>query len=303
MESQNEIKSITEGTETVPQRTAKDSVFCDLFQDPENLLELYRCLHPEDTGATVEDLGNVTLRNILVEDQYNDLGFTVRDRQLILLEAQSTWSANIVLRILLYLADTWNAHIVKYNCNLYGTKPPALPKPELYVLYTGSRKERPEWISLADTLFDGDRTFLDVRVRMLYGDGSVNGILNQYVVFTKIIDEQSRIYGRTQKAVEETIRLCRQAGALEKYLTSHEREVVRIMTTLFSQEYVTNAYVAEVREEGRAEGRAEGRLDEKKETAFRMKAMGSDNSFIASVLDISQNIVQGWFADSSETSA
>ena len=122
MELQNETKPITEGTEAVPQRTAKDSVFCDLFQDPENLLELYRCLHPEDTDATVEDLGNVTLRNILVEDQYNDLGFTIRDRQLILLEAQSTWSANIVLRILLYLADTWNAHIVKYNCNLYGTK-------------------------------------------------------------------------------------------------------------------------------------------------------------------------------------
>ena len=298
MELQNETKPITEGTETVPQRTAKDSVFCDLFQDPENLLELYRCLHPEDTAAAVEDLGNVTLRNILVEDQYNDLGFTIRDRQLILLEAQSTWSANIVLRILLYLADTWNAHIVKYRCNLYGTKPPLLPKPELYVLYTGRRRERPEWISLADTLFGGDSTYLDVRVRMLYGDGSVNGILNQYVVFTEIIDEQIRIHGRTQKAVEETIRLCRQAGALEKYLTSHEREVIRIMTTLFSQEYVTEAYG----EEKLQEGRAEGRLDEKKETAFRLKAMGSDNSFIASVLDISLSIVQGWFADASEVS-
>ena len=75
MESQKETKPVTEGTETIPQRTAKDSVFCDLFQDPENLLELYRCLHPEDTDAAVEDLGNVTLRNILVEDQYNDPGF------------------------------------------------------------------------------------------------------------------------------------------------------------------------------------------------------------------------------------
>ena len=254
MESQDQTKPITAGTEAVPQRTAKDSVFCDLFQDPENLLELYRCLHPEDTAAAVEDLGNVTLRNILVEAQYNDVGFTVRDKQLILLEAQSTWSANIVLRILLYLADTWNAHIAEYNCNLYGTKPPALPKPELYVLYTGSRQDRPEWISLADTLFDGDSTYLDVRVRMLYGDGSVNGILNQYVKFTEIFDEQIKLHGRRQKAVEETIRICREAGALKNYLTSHEREVIRIMTTLFSQEFVTHAYGAEQRQEGREEG-------------------------------------------------
>ena len=160
MNQQNE-RPITEGTEVPPKRTAKDSVFCDLFQDPENLLELYRCLHPEDTTATVNDLGNVTLRNILVEDQYNDLGFTVRDKQLILLEAQSTWSANIVLRILMYLTESWNAALI--HDNLYSTVPVHLPKPELYVLYTGDRKVRPEWLSLADTYFDGDDTYLEVR--------------------------------------------------------------------------------------------------------------------------------------------
>ena len=104
----NHTRPITEGTEVSIKRSAKDSVFCDLFQDPDNLLELYRCLHPEDSAATTADIGNVTLRNILVEDQYNDLGFTVRDKQLILMEAQSTWSRNIVLRILMYLTETWN---------------------------------------------------------------------------------------------------------------------------------------------------------------------------------------------------
>ena len=249
--------AMTEGTTVLPKRTAKDSVFCDLFRDPENLLELYRCLHPEDVTATVADLGNVTLRNILVDDQYNDLGFTVRDRQLILLEAQSTWSANIVLRILMYLTETWNAALV--NENLYSTVPVSLPKPELYVLYTGDRKERPEWLSLADTYFDGDDTYLEVRVRMLYGDGSVDGILNQYVLFTKVFDEQVRLSGRTEKAVAETIRICREAGALEKYLASHEREVVRIMTSLFDQDHVTWAYGEEKLRQGRAQGRAEGR--------------------------------------------
>ena len=294
MNQQNE-GPITEGTEVPSKRTAKDSVFCDLFQDPENLLELYRCLHPEDTTATVDDLGNVTLRNILVEDQYNDLGFTVRDRQLILLEAQSTWSANIVLRILMYLTETWNAALI--HDNLYSTVPVHLPKPELYVLYTGDRKERPEWLSLADTYFGGDDTYLEVRVRMLYGDGSVNGILNQYVLFTKVLDEQVRLYGRTEKAIAETIRICREAGALEKYLASHEREVVRIMTSLFDQDHVTKVYW----EEKQRQSRAEGEEKNARENAFRMRDMGFDNSVIAQVVNVSLSKLQSWFSEPSGT--
>ena len=304
MDRQND-SAMTEGTTVPPKRTAKDSVFCDLFRDPENLLELYRCLHPEDTTATVNDLGNVTLRNVLVDDQYNDLGFTVRDRQLILLEAQSTWSANIVLRILMYLTETWNAALVSEN--LYSTVPVHLPKPELYVLYTGDRKDRPEWLSLAETYFDGDNTYLEVKVRMLYGDGSVDGILNQYVLFTKVFDEQVRLYGRTEKAVAETIRICREVGALEKYLASHEREVVRIMTSLFDQDHVTKNYVAEEkrlsralgRAEGRTEGRAEGEEKKAMENAFRMRDMGFDNSIIAQVVNVSLTKLQSWFKDSS----
>ena len=295
MGQQNE-RPITEGTEVPSKRTAKDSVFCDLFQDPENLLELYRCLHPEDTTVTVNDLGNVTLRNILVEDQYNDLGFTVRDKQLILLEAQSTWSANIVLRILMYLTETWNAALI--HDNLYSTVPVRLTKPELYVLYTGSRKDRPEWLSLADTYFDGDDTYLEVRVRMLYGDGSVDGILNQYVVFTKVLDEQVRLYGRTEKAIAETVRVCREAGALEKYLASHEREVVRIMTSLFDQDHVTKVYWEEKQRQSRAEGRAEGEEKNARENAFRMRDMGFDNSVIAQVVNVSLSKLQSWFSDS-----
>ena len=37
-------------------RKAKDSVFTDLFSDPEYVLALYRCLYPEDTTAAVADI-------------------------------------------------------------------------------------------------------------------------------------------------------------------------------------------------------------------------------------------------------
>ena len=56
----------------------RDSVFSDLFGSKQNLLELYRALHPEDEAASEDDIANVTMKNILIRDLYNDLGFTVR---------------------------------------------------------------------------------------------------------------------------------------------------------------------------------------------------------------------------------
>ena len=48
-------------------RNAKDSVFRDFFKRTENLLELYKVLHPEDTSVTADMLSNVTIENVLKE--------------------------------------------------------------------------------------------------------------------------------------------------------------------------------------------------------------------------------------------
>ena len=66
---------------------------------------LYLDLHPGDTEITEEDFKLVTLENVLAIGQYNDLGLQVRDRLILLVEAQSTYSANIPLRMLMYLAN------------------------------------------------------------------------------------------------------------------------------------------------------------------------------------------------------
>ena len=46
--------------EVKAKRTAKNSVFLDLFQDKKNLLKLYKTLHPEDTDATEDTLERAT---------------------------------------------------------------------------------------------------------------------------------------------------------------------------------------------------------------------------------------------------
>lgn len=42
--------------EVKAKRTAKNSVFLDLFQDKKNLLALYKTLHPEDTDLSMSIL-------------------------------------------------------------------------------------------------------------------------------------------------------------------------------------------------------------------------------------------------------
>lgn len=64
--------------------TAKDSVFTDLFQNKKYLLQLYQALHPEDRDANEDILSDITINNVLVDGQYNDLGFMVRGKLMIL---------------------------------------------------------------------------------------------------------------------------------------------------------------------------------------------------------------------------
>ena len=77
--------------------------------------KLYQALHPEDTEVTEEQISRVTIQNVLLDQMYNDLGFVVKGRLLLLVEAQSSWSRNIVIRALLYLANTWKEYIQDKN--------------------------------------------------------------------------------------------------------------------------------------------------------------------------------------------
>lgn len=241
----------------VMKRTIKDSVFTDLFQNKKYLLQLYKSLHPED-DVTEDDLTDVTIKNVLTDNIYNDLGFVVEDRLMIFVEAQSSvWTVNIIVRALMYLVQTWHDYFERTKQNLYKSKKVQMPMPEIYVLYTGERKTRPSEISLSQEFFDGKECGIDVRVKMIY-DGKEGDIINQYVLFTKICNEQMKEHGRTRKAVMEAIRICKDRDVLREYLSNRESEVVSIMMVLYDEEEIMRSYVESERH------------DEKIETAKRM---------------------------------
>ena len=93
---QGESKQTLSEEEIVAKYTIKDSVFSDLFRIKKYLLQLYKSLHPEDKTATENELTDITIKNILTDGIYNDLGFLFREKFMILLEAQSLWTLNII---------------------------------------------------------------------------------------------------------------------------------------------------------------------------------------------------------------
>jgi hypothetical protein len=237
---------VTESIKDMPvkaKRTAKNSVFLDLFQDKKYLLQLYQTLHPEDTEATEESLDIVTIENILTDNLYNDLGVTVHgDKLLLLFEAQASWTENILVRVLMYLAHSYHEYCNRTSQSLYKSPKVKIPKPELYVIYSGERGNKPEILSLSEEFFGGDDTAIEVKVKVIYEtDG--DDIINQYIIFCKVFDDQRKKYGLTQKAIEETIRICKDRNVLRNYLESKEKEVVTIMMSLFDEEQILKVYM------------------------------------------------------------
>ena len=169
----------------------------------------------------------MTLKHVLVDADYNDLGFSVGNRLLILVESQSTWTFNIIIRALMYLIQTYHDYLKRTNQNLYGSKKVNLPKPELYVIYTGNRTHIPDTLSLQKDFFDGEKIALEAKIKVLY-------------------QEQRKQYGNTKQAVTETIRICKNRDVLKGYLESKEQEVVDMMMTLFDDEQILKAYTKDI---------------------------------------------------------
>ena len=224
-------------------RTIKDSVFRNLFSQKEYLLQLYQALHPEDKNATKADLEYVTLQNIMINADYNDLGFLIGNRLMILAEAQSTWCVNIIVRCVMYLAQTWKDYFIRTKQSVYSTTAMNFPEPELYVIYTGNEVIEKKVLRFSEEFFNGRQVAVEALVKVIT-ESNKDDILSQYIVFAKIVDTQRKMYpGDSRRAVTEAIRICKDKNILKAYLEDREKEVVDIMVTLYSQEEAVEQYV------------------------------------------------------------
>lgn len=244
----------------IAKRTIKDSVFTHMFRDKAYVARMYNELHPGE-NITAGDIEIVTLENVITDGIYNDLGFIVKDQLIVLAEAQSTWSVNIIIRALMYLVKSWQEHVDHTRQSVYNSLKLKLPKPELYVIYTGDKKLDKEEFSLAEEFFGGNNSVIDVKIKVISHAEKID-LLGQYILFCKIADSVIKEMGRTEDAILNILRICEDENILNDYLSEHRREAYDIMVTLYSQEYIQDSFIKSLQkqyfEEGEARGEAKG---------------------------------------------
>ncbi len=103
----------------------------------------------------------------------------------------------------------------------------------------------PDAMSLSQEFFDGEKISIDAEVKVLYRQNEED-IIGQYIIFSKVYNEQRKLHGNTKRAVTETIRICKDRNVLKEYLESREQEVVDIMMTLFDDEQILKAYAKDI---------------------------------------------------------
>ena len=129
---------------------AKDSVFINLFSYPENHLLLYRELFSEDKTITSADLELLTVERILTNYPYNDLGLLARRKLIVLAEAQTKWSVNIIYRLAEYYFQLMEDFIYKTGMNVHKGAKIDLLDVEAFVIYPGTDKIKNNVISLRE---------------------------------------------------------------------------------------------------------------------------------------------------------
>ena len=148
-----------------------------------------------------------------------------------------------------------------------------MPKPELYIIYTGNRGRKPDTISLSKEFFDGADIDIEVKAKVIY-ESDTEDIINQYIIFCKVFDEQRKLYGMTERTVRETIRICKDKNVLKEYLMNREMEVVTIMMSLFDHEQIMKTYWKDVENTLTDKITRKVTHDKDRETAERMIKKG-----------------------------
>ena len=126
---------------------------------------------------------------------------------------------------------------------------------------------------------------MNVKAKIIY-DSKQGDIINQYIVFCRVFDEQIKLHGRTKKAVDETIRICKDRDVLKDYLA--KEEVTDIMFGYFDYEKDLEHLRQEEREEGREEGRKEGSEECQNKLGLlmiKLRTLGRENDAFEAAAD------------------
>ena len=254
----------------------KDNVFCMLYRDKRNLLELYNALNNSDY-TNVDDLQVTTLNGGSYMKYKNDASFLLC-MSLYMFEQQSSKNPNMPLRFLHYVSDVFRE--LFSNSMLHRRSMIKIPVPHFVTFYNGLEKwiEDEDEIRLSDMYeIPTDNSELELKVRVININKDVH-ILNKcktlrdYMTFVKKVRFKMGVEGDDVRiAVTEAMDECIDEDILVDFFEKHREEVVevsiydydeeevrRVLAEEYAQEYAQKV-AKEVSEKAFAEGEQSGR--------------------------------------------
>ena len=265
-------------------RNTKDSVFTHLFSFPKYQLELYKTLHPEDEDVCEADIGTITRECVVATHEHNDLGILIKDRLMVFVEAQSSWSPNIVIRLASYAIQSMMDYFREHDVYLYSTTKVECPRIELYAVFSCEQENMPKTLSLCDEFYPDGGCDLNATVHVLHFNEGKTDIINQYIMFCRVFNDQLKKYGYSPKTIQETLRICKDKGILAEYIKKMEGEIMDIMTYMFDEENNKRLFGLEQQKIGEEKGKIEGL----KQTAMNLLNLNMDISFIEKATGLSE---------------
>jgi hypothetical protein len=253
------------GKETKTNRNHKDSVFTLLFSEKNNLLELYNAIENTSYGSDT-DVRITTLDDALFMEQINDISFVIDGKLVVLIEHQSTLNPNMPLRMLLYIARTYEKIVDRDG--LYSTKKIPIPKPEFIVLYNGA-EECPDRqvLKLSDMFSEplGESlASLELEVTVYNINKGRNEELAKrseklkgYEIFVSLVKEYLKGGMDRSSAIRRAVLDCIRQDVLKGFFEEHGSEVHNMLLSEWNLDDAKRVWQREAREDGRNEERKE----------------------------------------------
>ena len=257
----------------------RDNVFCMLFRDKKNLLELYNALN--DTAYTnVDDLAVTTLQGGVYMKYKNDASF-VFGQDLYMFEQQASKNPNMPLRFLHYVSDVYRE--MYPNSELHRRTMLKIPVPHFVTFYNGrdGMKDEEIVLKLSDMFNDSVSVVgieyepeLELKVRVIninpdccedLDDGNLPDskggripkilnkchVLRDYMTFVNKVNEKKYLKNKDiRTAVTEAVDECIVNGILSDFFSEHREEVIDVSVYYYDEE----GRMRVEREEGWLEG-------------------------------------------------
>ena len=232
----------------------KDNVFCMLYRDKRNLLELYNALN-NSAYTNVDDLQVTTLNGGSYMKYKNDASFLLC-MSLYMFEQQSSKNPNMPLRFLHYVSDVFRE--LFSNSMLHRRSMIKIPVPHFVTFYNGLEKwvDKEGELKLSDMYeIPVDDPELELKVRVININEDVH-ILNKcktlrdYMTFVNKVRFKMGAEGEDVRvAVTEAMDECIEEDILVDFFEQHREEVVEVSIYDYNEEEVRRVLAEEYAQE------------------------------------------------------